>query len=335
MTAIERFTCMIILTAMLSGCAGSKSFVAFEVLEPAEITYPENVVRVGYMNRSPIVKNTFSESRNKSYNPLDLQIIDTIVCNNLRKGFFEGRGMTELSYLEDMEEITSRRNDTNDLAMEIPYTLRSQVFENMGLDALVVLEYYKLYLRRSYAYFSIESMEYIQEFGLTMEILWRVYIRDSIAPLDEYVATDTLYYVNRANMPREEYMTNTSVIRDGSREFGFRYGLRHIPIWTNVSRVIFRGGEELLRKAAVLTDQGEWNSAADLWNELAEQEPGKISAKANHNLAVYFELRDEIPLAGTYAEKALDQWDNSYIKNYKEALDERLDSREELFKQLR
>lgn len=324
------------LVFLLSGCAGSKSFVTFEILQPADITYPETVSKVGYLNRAPLTKDAFSKTNQAGLDPIALRIIDSTVCNNLRRGFYEGRQFTELTYLDEIPLFNSRRTDTINKAALLDDYARQQVFRSGNtMDALVVLEYYTVDLVKSYPSYDFMMGDYIEEFRLIMKILWRVYVEDAMTPIDEYLQQDTLFYMNRQSSPSSTYLNPTDVIRDGSLELGFRYGLRHIPKWKEVARVVFRGGRPGLREAAELTDLGRWDEAAKIWVPLIRDEDEKIAARACHNLAVHYELLDDIVTATNYIKRAGDLWDNKITQTYREDLEKRLQDQQKLQKQVR
>lgn len=325
------------LVLLLSGCAGSKSFVSFEILQPADITYPETVSKVGYLNRAPLTKDAFSKTNQTGLDPIALRIVDSTICNNLRRGFYEGRKLTELTFLEEIPLYKSRRTDTVDKAALLDAPARAEVFRDRGrnMDAVVTLEYYTVDLIKSYPSYDFMLGDYIEEFRLDMQVLWRVYVEDREAPIDEYLQQDTLYYINRQSSPSNTYLNPTDVLRDGSQELGFRYGLRHIPKWMEVSRVIFRGGSPELRAAAELTDQGDWDEAARRWVPLIRDEDAKIAARACHNLAVHYELLDDIVTASNYINRARELWDNNTTESYSKALELRLKNQQQLQKQVR
>ncbi len=335
MPALYRYSTLLIIPVLLSGCFASKSFVQFEILEPAPVTYPEHVSRVGFLNRAPVINNRYSSINPRLTDPFSIRVVDTIVSNNIQKGFFEGIGLTEVSIMQELPVLEARRLDTTGQSEVLDFSTRERLMANRSLDALISLEYYHLRLSRSHSYYDFTIGEYMQEFRLQMEVLWRIYVKDSISPFDELLSVDTLYYYNHSDMPREEYLSVTKVIREGSVEMGFRYGLRQIPIWTGVSRVVFRGGEQGLMVAARYTDGGEWEQAVEIWSELTQHESERIAARAFHNLAIYHELQDDLQIAGRYAERALQLWENRYIKEYNQQLENRLEQQERLLKQLR
>ncbi len=335
MAAFFRYIPILVIPVILTGCFASKSFVHFEILEPAPVTYPEQVMRIGFLNRAPVFGNEYSNVNPQITDPNSIRIIDTIVSNNIRKGFMEGSGLTEIGYMKDLPVLNARRADTLGETKALDFTTRQELMENRFLDALIAFEYYHLRLSRSHTYYDFAAGEYLQEFRLFMEVLWRIYLKDSIAVFEEFLSKDTLHYYNRSDMAREDYLSVTSVIRNGSLEMGFRYGIRQIPLWTGVSRIVFRGGDKKLMEAAQYTDRGEWAPAVEIWMELTEHESERIAAKAFHNLAVYYELKDNLQFAFKNVQKALQLWDNRYIKEYSLQVEKRLNQQESLLEQLR
>lgn len=326
---------LVLMLMVLQGCTGSKSYVRFEVMEPAKITYPEQVQKIGYLTAAPITVYAFPKRNRAELDPVSLRIIDTIVVNNVYKGFLEGKQFSDLTYLEDVTKLSARKEDTTGRKDLIEKSLRQKAFREFGLDGLIVMEYYETGIYKSPARFDFMMGEYIQEFRFQSEILWRIYVEGEEQPVDEYLARDTLYYVNSESMPASQFMDATDVLRDGSAEIGFRYGLRHIPKWTEVSRVVFRGSQKPLRDAAVYTDQGEWEKAVEIWSAFAENDDPKLAAKANHNLAVYFELQDELEKAEAFASEALELWKNEYTEDYRQELQDRIREKEKILKQVR
>lgn len=327
---------LVLLAFTLAGCGISKGYVYFEALKPAAVTWPEEVTRVGYLNRAPLSMNSFTRQNRRNLDRTGLRIVDTTIVNNLLKGFKEGRKSDEIGYLEEMVFLENRRYDTagkDDLLSGIE---KWKVFNDNRLDALISLEYYRLSLEKSPQYFDMEYFDYAEEITLFMEILWRIYLPDSIQPLDEYLVKDTLIYTNWGSAEPEEYMNSAKVLQQGSGIFGYEYGRRQVPKWNQVARVLFRGGSSEMRSAALLVDGGKWDEAAKLWESLlAEEEDYKNIARALHNLAIHEEINDNITVALQRSDSAMQTWDNEYIVSYNKELRKRKIQQDSLYLQLR
>lgn len=320
---------------LLNGCFTSRSFVNFEVLQPAVITYPESVHNIGYLNRAPLSKYSFYEKNQINLDQVSLLMVDSMICNNLKKGFLEARKDTELPYLDFILTMESRRRDTVNRSSQISELYRNDLFKKHNLDALIVLEYYKLKLEKSGTNYSYSYRDYIQEYSFAAEVFWRIYVRGSENTLNEFTNADTLYYVNSRSSPDSLRWNTVGVIQNGFYEIGYSYGQKHIPVWNNVLRIMFRGKGSTLRNAARYTDTGDWESALQIWTSLSENEDARISAMARNNIAIYYELEDEIPTALEYAQSALDLWENETIEAYVQELKIRLENQEDIYKQYR
>lgn len=319
-----------LLSILLAGCAGTRRYVSFEILNPAEITYPDTINRIGYLNRAPISRNSFSPIENKM-DDAALRILDTIVCNNLSKGLKDAKSESDLPYLEKLFYIDARRHDTLGKSDMLREDFKNRIFENYKLDALIVLEYYSFSLSFYYVFDGI----YYEGFLLRTDILWRVYNRGDNKPFDEFTLKDSLYFPRYAEDPFAPPMSLTNILRDASYDLGYKYGLRHTPAWYQVSRVIFKGGDPELRKAAAYTDKGDWEAAVKIWSVLKENEDQKLAAKAYHNLAVYSELTDDIEAAYQYSQKAGELWNYPLILAYQKEISLRLQNKKSLLKQFR
>lgn len=335
MTAIQKHIYIFLVSLFLMGCASSKSFVNIEVLEPAKVTYPPSVSNVGFVNRAPFCKDMLSESNKEKLDRNGLYIVDTIVIKNLYKGFNKGRYSEEVSYLENLVLIDLRRKDTIGQAEKMDRELLKNIFSAYDLDALVSLDYYNLSLNKSYPFYSWERNEYIQEYRYHIDIQFRIYLKGNPDPIDKFRFRDTLFYRNFISNPITTYYSATDVLKLGSEEIGYFFGRRQVPTWTEVSRVIYRGGNKELRMAAEHTDTGDWDSAVDLWEGITGSEENKNMAKAYHNLAVFYEIDDDIGNAVIMSDSAMVYWDDTYIKSYNKDLHKRESQRSKLMNQLR
>ena len=335
MKALAKQISIFAVLLLFAGCVASKSFVNIEVLEPAKVTYPAYVSSIGFVNRAPFCKDILSESNKENLDLNGLYIIDTIVVNNLYKGFNEGRYSEELSFLEKLKLINIRRKDTIGQSESMDKELLENIFSVYNLDALISLDYYNMALNKYFPVFSWVYYDYVQEYQFYVDIQFRIYVRSSTDPIDKFRYRDTLFYQNIASQPASTYYSATDVLKQGSAELGLLYGNRQVPSWTQVSRVIYRGGAKELRKAAEYTDAGDWESAVDLWEGISGSEDAKNISKAYHNLAVFYEIDDDISRAVSMSDSALGHWNDTYIESYNKDLHKRLTQRSKLMEQLR
>ncbi|MFC2091133.1 DUF6340 family protein [Bacteroidota bacterium] len=306
-----------------------------EILQPALITYPDSVLKIGYLNHSPLTKDAFSAINNFLMDRETLEIVDTIVTNNLLAGLWDAIKTSDLSYLDSISYMVSRRVDTLGKADMLAPSLRNTIFKHYQLDALVVMEYYFIKLASSDPFMHGEINGPVKEFALSADIMWRVYLKSSPDPIDEYRYHDTLYYLDTYMPDKKFTMKSSDVLRTGMYDIGYSYGMRHTTAWYEVARVIYRGGQKALIDAAELTDDGKWAEAAQIWFDFEDDINLRLAAKACNNLAVYYELQDDIEQALTYAEKAEKFWNSDIITSYVQELRIRKLNKEDIIKQYR
>ncbi len=265
----------------------------------------------------------------------NLEIADTIVIDNLIKGMWDAIKSTDLSYLDTLTYLVSRRADTIGKNNIIPSAFLNTIFDHYKLDALISLDYYYITLTSTSPFNNYETGSVAREYGLRGEMLWRVYLKDQSKPFDEYRYSDTLYYVDNMDTEGKFQLHSSDVVRQGMYEMGYNYGLRHTLVWYEVARIIFRGGSPELAKAATYTDEGNWDEAVQIWFDMEDDIHTIQAAKACHNIAVYYELQDNLAMAYSYAKKALGLWDNDVISEYVQELSIRLKNNEDIIRQYR
>ncbi|MFW5757021.1 MAG: DUF6340 family protein, partial [Tangfeifania sp.] len=82
--------------------------------------------------------------------------------------------------------------------------------------------------------------------------------------------------------------------------------------------------------AAYYFEEGEWDRAIGLWKKYAGDNNGKLAINARYNLALAYELKDEISMADKWLDAAYDlatryrsKGDLKRIVSYQNALDTR------------
>ena len=331
---IRHIVIFFIAILLLPACGAPHSIISLEILEPASITYPEDVQKVGYLNRSPRTLASFHSVNVRSLNDTDLFIIDTIVCSSLRRGFEDGKGEARLSYLDDIDYLEARRNDTLFRDKDISAQKVEEICNIFGLDALITQDYYSFKFDEI-KILNYENSRYEDLYFLFHETKWTISIPGRSKPLDVYTLKDTLLYGNQSKSGRASYLTPMEMLTDGAHVIGYAFGKRNVPDWTELNRTVYVGRQAELRKAAKYTDKGDWERAHHLWSQNLSSEDKKLAAKSAHNIAVYYELEDEIEQAMAFSQKAFDLWPSESIESYKQELLLRVLNKKDIFKQLR
>lgn len=310
--------------------------ISIEVLVPAEITIPEYIQSIAFINRSYMPWLAKHPEDTVKRPPEDLFILDTVINNKFFLGVFDALNSSPLFDIEELTVFPLRRLD----AVRFPEPFSAEEFlvigDTIGTDAIICLEGYRvsdslitwdvwnnLWWNYDYSY---------QESGVVFfvegTIQWRIYDILNSSITDEFTTTDTLdwtVYVYSGYL--EEALYELPEVIDAYREYayqrGFDFGMRISPSWGEVRRFYFISGNQNLRKAAEYAYQGKWEEAADLWKQESGSTDPKIAAKAAFNLALYSEKKDLLIPAIDWAKKSYEHIQEKYTKTYIEILEQR------------
>lgn len=327
---------------VFSGCAGTYSLVEFEVLEPATIRFPDEVDQLLILNRSPVTFKVLSPENREGLERKELWILDTLVSNNVMRGLLYVLRNSPVKRYQFPIFLSERRLDTL-FQQDLLLTKRevASLCERAGTDAVVSLERYSLDLEEHYDFYSagddgVADVAVVRNhyYIFSNRIDWAVYLPLNPRPFDEYTTIDTLYFSRISEGVFQGAPSSAEMIRELFYESGLKYGRYLVPVWAHASRTLFKGDGKLLRTAARHTRRGEWEQAFALWDELGESGDSTLAAKAFHNMAVYYELEDQLDSASLMIDRALACDSLEMVIFYREEMDIRLMNRREVVKQV-
>ena len=151
--------------------------------------------------------------------------------------------------------------------------------------------------------------------------LIRAYVPGRHTPLFTFSKTDTIYWEMRPDL------TQDRVIKDASEYAGVLPARHLLPHWKEVERYYFDGGVSEMRDAGIYVREQNWEEAASLWQSLYDSKKGKNKMYAAYNLALYYEMQDELEKAREYLDVALslakeESWEKQMIVFYQVQLEE-------------
>lgn len=322
----------------LNGCAGIYNIVEFEVLEPATINFPDEVNQLLILNRAPVTIKVLGPENREGMDTKALLILDTLVSNNVLRGLLHVLRNSPIKRYHTPFFLSERRQDTlfqHDLLLTKHEV--SAICDRSGADAVVSLEKYTLDLGEHYDFYSIEAgLSDVRNhyYVITNRIKWAVYLPENPRPFDEYTTIDTLYFSRISDGVFTGVPSSVEMIRELFYASGMKYGRYLVPVWAPANRTLYRGKDKNLRLASRHTRNGEWDLAFGLWEQLAGSGDSTLAAKALHNMAVYYELEDNLDSASLMIDRALSCDSLEMIGSYREEMDVRLMNRKEVVNQV-
>ncbi len=322
---------------LFHGCASNYRIVEFEVLEPATVSLPEEVQNLIILNRAPLSTQVFEENDIRGITDSQLRVLDTMIMNNMFRGLLKMLKQSPIDRFHRPAFLDRRRSDTTGMK-DLILTRREvdDLCRQYRGDAIISLEYYAYDLReRSINYEDAQQVIAAKYYESASRVHWIVYLPGSPRPFDSYGLEDTLFFTDVEDGIRLNYNTPAKMVSETFYSSGFRYGSYLVPVWSHTARPLFSSGDPALRKAVKQTNVGNWDSAFVYWQQLAERADSSLKCKALHNMAVYYELEDNLDSANTFVNAALLFDTIEVVREYKEELDIRLQNRQELNKQVR
>ncbi len=320
--------------SLLFACSGVYHTVEFETLKPATLNLPDNVSQLLTLNRLPadfINLGTDSVVSTSSGQPL---ILDTLISNNIFRGLYAVLRDSPLITFhwpiwseERQQEVLARNNAI--LTKREVIDLCSEHYS----DAILSLESFHLSIENEYLGRK-DTFVYTVVSQLISKATWFIYLPQSPKPFNEFVVIDTLGYWTSRDM-RKPLLPDLEKLRAISYESGLSYGQFVSPVWSKTERSIYSGRALELKEGSELTEKGEWDKAYTLWNDLSHNGRRKNRARAFYNMAVFYELEDQLDSASYLVDQALSSYSFKLIQSYKKELDLRLQSKSKIIKQVK
>jgi hypothetical protein len=328
-----RFLPILCVVLILHGCLGTYSLVEFEVLEPATLQFPAHVSQPLVLNRLPESQRIFDEEEAEKLSDEQLLILDTLVSNNVFRGLYDVLHKSPLNNFYWPMWSTERQPELmvkNDIILTKKEV--SDLCTKNYSDVILSLEAFHL---------GIQGQEYTKLAGtyfykiqLISKSSWYVYLPQSPKPYNEFEQIDTVSYIARKDIKSKRPFPSGTMIQTASYKSGASYGRHVSPVWKRTERNMYTGQNSLLRKGSKRTEEGDWEQAYELWDELAHKGRSRNRAKAYYNMAIYYELEDKLDSASYLIDSAFTCKALELIESYKEELDTRQQKKTKIIKQV-
>lgn len=332
--------CITFFTLLLLLLASCTPSLRLNVLQPAEITIPSHIYKIGLINRSMAGKS------DRVFN-----VIEGILTGEDLGEDREGGDKALLGLKAALDE--SERYQV--LIPALPKADRSgsltsaevkSICNQYQLDALVVLEFFDSNSRVNVVEGKrrekvkdqmVDVIFYTAQAQLNVNTRWTVYDDSTGAIIDAHESEDYLSFTNegptpdaaRNGLPLKRYAINRT-----GQFAGNNYGARIAPYWITVTREYYKKGSDKMKQAARYSKDGIWARAIELWKEETSNADPVIAARANYNMAIACEREGNVELALTYAKKSRDQYANAKAAYYVRVLEQRLNDQHRLDHQL-
>ena len=273
--------------ALMPSCTTVKH-LSFERLHSAEVSFPEQVQRVGVVNCSPVVSEwVWVHQMKNSYEGVGQATAESFAQEVAGTNYFNQVVICDsiITPLGADASLSSAQKDS--------------LIRSLDVDMLFTVEKVLLDMSTDKVWFP-ELMQSIPVLRIGVTPLIGAYKEGREAPIFKVCRTDTMYW----ELPLDKELDQ--VVRSAS-EYAGTIPMKHLlPYWEEVHRFYFDGGNAEIRDAAIYVREENWEAAAELWKTIYERNRGKYRMHAAFNLALYHEMKDEYEPAREYLEKAFE-----------------------------
>lgn len=279
-----------------TGCSFPYAFRNYpiEVYRPARITLSEPGLSAGIIYRNPA--GSGESSLYDSYfshtdiapplyriNPVAYHHVGMVTKFLLESGYFKS-----VQYLG--EEII-QAGDSIRIMPVYPDEARRYFKQYPGSDVLLFLDYLAGTIHTEY-YSNVGFFRQI----ILMNPVWQISER-STGRVFMFNRTDTVAWEGFANSAKEiinQVPEKEQGFLEGAETSAEAFSNSLIPKWIMVNRTIYRSYHEDMRRAYKLAVQNNWTEAAVVYERLSGSENRKIRAMSMFNLALIYEMHDDL-----------------------------------------
>lgn len=337
---------MFLIAVFLISCKTSE--LSLTVVEPAPVTLPREITRVGVINRSMPADGTKTLDiidKALSLEGVDLDKDGAEQCvAGLTEELMNNKRFDEVRNLSNIDFRTPKLGDI--FPVPLSWDIVDKINKESGTEALFALEYYDTETRMNYSTgktdvktplgIAIPALEHRAEMETLVKTGWRIYCPANRMIADEFHHLQSVVFTGRGVNPLVAVAGLTKrkdAITEVSNRAGHDYALRLIPFELRVIRDYFVKGTDNFRIAKRKAQVGKWDEAGLLWEQEVTNPKPKVAGRACHNMGIISEINGDVDAALAWAQKAYEYYNIKKSLKYTRILENRLVKREILIEQ--
>ncbi|WP_245881461.1 DUF6340 family protein [Xanthomarina spongicola] len=307
------------------------------VTEPAPVYIPSTLKNIGLLNRSK------ASDKNK---PLDN--IDQILSIEGKNLDIEGADYTIQSIKDVLEKdddynvvkiISSDKIENPGLGIfpsALPWATINNLCVDNSIDAIVTLSFYDTDANISY---KTRTVEQLNAFGIPIPMIeheatintnikagFRIYDNVNKIIRDEIVTDRWITSIGKGINPSkaiEAIISRKEALLEESTKIGQDYMYRTYPFKIRVTRQYYVKGTDNFEIGKRRAQTGDWDGAAELWEQELNNPKGKIAGRACYNMAIINEINGDLESAITWASKSYTDYEDKNALRYLKILKNR------------
>lgn len=306
------FICIFVFGIVLCACQ-TVSVISIDYLVPAEISFPEQIKRIGIVNNVSDLPGRITENVKTDSAQWDKRggLIESYVVNGDPKIATESlaKALAAENYFDEVI-ICDSALQAGRLQGSESYLSRKEVNElidDLDVDMLVSLEQIQIKAHRV-----IFPMDIIGFMGsVDAKVLPKVglYIPNRTSPLLIINGNDSIFWEGseKTKMDARTNIAPDKLLIAEASDFAGTIPVKYMtPRWSTAQRFLYANNSAQMRDAAFFVQKKEWDKALTIWKTIYEQQKGKKKLRAASNIALYYEIKDDLDEAYEWGSKALE-----------------------------
>jgi hypothetical protein len=328
------------LGSILLSCSSMNSLTV-PVTQPALVFLPSSVRSIGIINRSlPSEQNEKMDQIDKILSVEGLNL-DKEAAQKTLLGL---KDELSISGMFDEVRIIDDAIANNPGMGVFPTVLSWQQINKLcaenDVDVIFALSFYDTDTRVDYDVVPVQikgplglkipALEHHANTNTQIKTGWRIYDPANQYVVDEFMISKFVEMqgvgINPVNAVKAIVVGRKENIHQVSNQIGHNYAYRLYPSHTRVRRDYYVKGSNNFEVAKRRAQTGDWDGAAELWNEEINNAKGKIVGRAYYNMAISNEINGNLTEAVAFVSKSYTDYNNKEALDYLKLLERRIEN---------
>ncbi|MDH6305714.1 hypothetical protein M2459_002530 [Parabacteroides sp. PF5-5] len=332
---MRSIVCLFIL-CLFTACSQMR-FIGIETFNPSEITYPSDARTI------LIVNNAVPQPPESGYEYRLMGVLQDTCKAYADSALFDackalGKQIAETDFFYDVR-LFNENTRTDNSFLEDQKLSQKEVIdlcEETGADAIISFD--RLLFDMKKVISNVGGGFYLGVIDVKMNGIVRSYLPSRENPLASVLVSDSIFWAEEADqlkildhlyLPSPDEALRTAAIHVGEKLYRM-----FVPHWNRENRWYYTGVSSKWKEAATRMASSKWDEAIERWMAINEKASGwKSKAKSASNLALAYEMNNDLRKALEWATQAYDLYDKNagsedkytqYQGVYKAALIERI-----------
>lgn len=331
---MKNYIFIILFAGILASCKTNELYL--NVIEPAPVTLPPYIKKVGVINRSASTDETKAFDVADKVLSLEGKNLDKEGAQESIKGLSEElMNNNRFTEVKSLDKIDFRTPKLALFPVPLSWDIVSQICAETETDALFSLEKFDTDTQIGYSNRKVDiktplgtipALEHQADMETLVKTGWRIYDPAGKMILDEYIYDESVVFHGKGINPllaAAALVGRKDAVNEVSNKAGHGYALRIIPFEIRVMRDYYVKGTDNFKIAKRKAQMGKWDEAGELWKVETANPNMKIAGRAAYNMAIINEINGDLESALKWAQKSYEDYNDKLGIRYVRILENR------------